>query len=217
MPLNARNKLEPVFIRHDHIGDDEVALPVLHPSPQRRSVARYSAPGSRSGPAPGSARCGSNGRRRRSSTVGKVSLLSLVTMRRITAGRSGVLKLHIDRILAQHREEQPELRASRVGCPPQLAHHDRWTILATSARPRPLPVGLADETKRIEQMRPDVIRDPRPVIPHRDHQRHMHALPTDPATIEPHRHAGRTVIERDLAGPALHQRRVSPGWPRRHS
>src|SRR3712207_7877217 len=31
-PLDARDEVESVLVRHDHVGDDEVSLPVLHPA-----------------------------------------------------------------------------------------------------------------------------------------------------------------------------------------
>src|SRR6185437_14661918 len=37
--LDARHEIEPVFVGHDDIGDDEIALPVRHPAPQRRGIA----------------------------------------------------------------------------------------------------------------------------------------------------------------------------------
>ena len=33
--FHARQKLEGVFVRHDHVGDDQIALARLHPAPQR--------------------------------------------------------------------------------------------------------------------------------------------------------------------------------------
>ena len=37
--LDARQEFEGVFVRHDDVGDDEVALPGLHPTPERRGVS----------------------------------------------------------------------------------------------------------------------------------------------------------------------------------
>ena len=48
-----------------HVGDDEIALAVLDPAPERRRVAGAAHLVAERGPAPGSARCGSSGRRRR--------------------------------------------------------------------------------------------------------------------------------------------------------
>ena len=36
---DARNQVEAVLVRHDHVGDDQIALAVLHPAPERRGVA----------------------------------------------------------------------------------------------------------------------------------------------------------------------------------
>ena len=37
--LDARQKLEGIVVRHDDIGDDEIALAGLHPAPERRGIA----------------------------------------------------------------------------------------------------------------------------------------------------------------------------------
>ena len=63
--LDARHEVEPVLVGHHHVGDDEIAVAVRHPAPQGRGVAGACAPRGRAGPAPGSARCGWRGRRRR--------------------------------------------------------------------------------------------------------------------------------------------------------
>ena len=44
--LDARDQVEPVLVRHDHVGDDQVALALLHPAPQRGGVAGACAPDS---------------------------------------------------------------------------------------------------------------------------------------------------------------------------
>ena len=37
--LDARDEIEGIFVGHDHVGDDEIALALAHPAPQRRRVA----------------------------------------------------------------------------------------------------------------------------------------------------------------------------------
>ncbi|MGY3344827.1 hypothetical protein ACVWYK_003596 [Bradyrhizobium sp. USDA 4470] len=37
--LDPRQQVEGVFVRHHHVGDDEIALPLADPAPQRRGVA----------------------------------------------------------------------------------------------------------------------------------------------------------------------------------
>ena len=37
-PADAWNEIEPVLVRHHHVGDDQVALAILHPAPQRGCV-----------------------------------------------------------------------------------------------------------------------------------------------------------------------------------
>ena len=39
--LDTRDQIEAVLVRHDHIGNDEVALAVGNPSPQRRGIAGH--------------------------------------------------------------------------------------------------------------------------------------------------------------------------------
>jgi len=33
------HQVEPVFVRHHHVSDDQIAFPVLHPAPKRRGIA----------------------------------------------------------------------------------------------------------------------------------------------------------------------------------
>ena len=40
--LDPRQQIERVLVRHHHVGDDEVALPLADPAPQRRRVPRQS-------------------------------------------------------------------------------------------------------------------------------------------------------------------------------
>src|SRR5262249_27108502 len=127
--LDARQKIEGVLVRHHHVGDDEVTVALAHPSPQGRGVAggAYFVSGSRQG------------------------LIEHGADRGIVVGNQDASRGHC----------QP-LQAVLCGVLPPLANfginkrkmvrrdcdsHSTtppWspTILATSARPRPLPVGL---------------------------------------------------------------------------
>ncbi len=153
--LDARDQVQPVLVRHHHVGDHQVALAILHPAPQRRGVAGACAPGSPSAPAPGSARCGSSGRHRRPARSAASSLCpshgndaaSLARLRR----EDGDLGPAIRFVVVEHRQMQAEFGAAGPA-----VHLDQPAMVADDLGDQRQPqaaAGRLGADERLEQMR----------------------------------------------------------------
>ena len=127
--------------------------PSCDPPPQRRGGARCCGHCGPGGPAPGAARCGSPGRRRRPGWW----LAPLMERRRDICNCNGSITRNIVR---------PGSLSNSITPPWSLM------ILATKARPRPVPVGLVvtKASNRWARISSDM---PAAVVPHRDHQRQV--------------------------------------------
>ena len=143
--LDARHQIEAVLVRHDHVGDDEIALAVGDPAPQRRGIAGRP----HLVPEPASAWF-STVRMARSSSATRIVAISRI----VCAPRPACAD-------ASGRSTRNTVRRgwlSNSMTPP-------WspTILATSARPRPVPLPLGRD-ERVEQVRPQVLGDAGAVV-----------------------------------------------------
>src|SRR6185437_3097752 len=127
--LDAWQEVERVLVRHHHVGDDEIAVALAHPAPQRRRVAG----------------------RTHLVTGARQRLIEHRTDRRVVVGNQYASRRHLrpSQVPPPGSASSPvnlgisTRKIVRLDCdshsmiPP-------WspTIFATKARPRPLPVGL---------------------------------------------------------------------------
>ena len=192
--LDARDQIETVLVRHDHVGDDEIALAVGDPPPQGRRVAGHpdimAEPGQRlvQHHADRAVVVGHQNRRAHHPPP-SCTLPAAITPDGATIGRNtrntvrrGWLSNSIDAaVVADHLGDQCKTQASSVAL---------------------------GRDKRIEQMRLEIVGDAGAVIGDRDHQRQV------PARLAARPGEAQTV---PIGGGRARSRRRPPGRLRRRS
>ena len=131
MRLDARDQVQPVLVRHHHVGDHQVALAVLHPAPQRRGVA-----GAAHLVAGAAQRLRQHGADR-AVVVGDQHGGGVMDQSVASCGRRAVASASL---VGQHRQMQAEFGAARAGCPPRSGRHGRrrsWRPAQGRGRCRP--------------------------------------------------------------------------------
>ena len=144
---DARHEVEAVLVGHHHVGDDELALAFLDPLPQRRGGA------------------------------GAAHIVALAAQRLVQDGADGAIVVgDQDGRGAAHGAAWRNCNGNitlKVVRPGSLSNSmaPPWSlmILATNARPRPVPVGLL-VTKGVEQVGADLVGHAVAVVAHRHDQ-----------------------------------------------